>query len=44
MLTRRVLAATIAAFATAPAALAATPDIHAHRGGTVLNGKPRYAE
>jgi glycerophosphoryl diester phosphodiesterase len=20
------------------------PDIHAHRGGTVLNGKPRYAE
>ena len=28
----------------APSATAAMPDIHAHRGGTVLNGKPRYAE
>jgi glycerophosphoryl diester phosphodiesterase len=44
MLTRLVLAATIAACAAVPAALAATPAIHAHRGGTVLNGKPRYAE
>jgi glycerophosphoryl diester phosphodiesterase len=30
--------------ALAPAAVAATPEIHAHRGGTVLNGQPRYAE
>jgi glycerophosphoryl diester phosphodiesterase len=44
MLTRLVLAATIAALTTAPAALAAKPVIHAHRGGTVLNGKPRYGE
>ena len=28
----------------APPALAATPDIHAHRGGTVVNGKARFAE
>ena len=34
----------VVAAAAAPAALAAAPGIHAHRGGTVLNGKPRYAE
>ena len=28
----------------APPALAALPDIHAHRGGTVVSGKARYAE
>src|SRR5688572_20769909 len=32
------------ALAAAPAASAATPEIHAHRGGTVVKGKPRYAE
>jgi glycerophosphoryl diester phosphodiesterase len=32
------------ALVLAPAASAATPEIHAHRGGTVLNGKPHYAE
>jgi glycerophosphoryl diester phosphodiesterase len=30
--------------ATAQAATAAQPQIHAHRGGTVLNGKPTYTE
>jgi glycerophosphoryl diester phosphodiesterase len=30
--------------ALAPAAGAAVPDIHAHRGGTVENGKARFAE
>jgi len=30
--------------AAAPQVLAAAPDIHAHRGGTVVNGKARYAE
>ena len=42
MLTRLVIAST-ALLALAPSAVAA-PAIHAHRGGTVLNGKPRYAE
>jgi glycerophosphoryl diester phosphodiesterase len=28
----------------APAVHAAAPDIHAHRGATVLNGKPRFGE
>ena len=32
------------ALAVAPPALAAIPDIHAHRGGTVQNGAPRFAE
>ncbi len=37
--------ALVAAFAVlAPPALAATPDIHAHRGGTVVNGTPRFGE
>ena len=41
----RVLAL-IAAFlaALAPAADAAVKQIHAHRGGTVQNGNPRFAE
>ena len=30
--------------ALAPAAQAAVPEIHAHRGGTVENGKARFAE
>jgi len=37
-----LIAAVIAA--AAPAAQAALPTIHAHRGGTVKNGKPRFAE
>jgi glycerophosphoryl diester phosphodiesterase len=45
MLVRSLLALVAAAVAvTAPTALAATPDIHAHRGGTVANGAPRYPE
>ena len=32
------------ALAAVPAAAAATPEIHAHRGGTVVKGQPRYAE
>ena len=45
MLARRVLVLVVlAAAGPAPAAQAATPDIHAHRGGTVVNGSPRYAE
>jgi glycerophosphoryl diester phosphodiesterase len=31
-------------FVVAPPAFAAAPAIHAHRGGTVVNGKARYAE
>jgi glycerophosphoryl diester phosphodiesterase len=47
MPTRRLVPVLIAAVfgaAAAPAAQAATPEIHAHRGGTVENGKPKYAE
>lgn len=39
-----ILIAAVVLGATAPPALAATPDIHAHRGGTVVNGAPRFAE
>jgi glycerophosphoryl diester phosphodiesterase len=40
-----VLAGAIAAVAAvAPAASAATPRLHAHRGGSAVNGKARYAE
>jgi len=39
-----LFAAALAASATAAPAQAAPPEIHAHRGGTVLNGKPTYAE
>jgi hypothetical protein len=38
------LIAAVAVTAGASAAQAAAPEIHAHRGGTVLNGKPRYTE
>jgi glycerophosphoryl diester phosphodiesterase len=45
MLTRHALALTVLAAVLAPAAAqAAAPDIHAHRGGTVVNGKARYGE
>jgi glycerophosphoryl diester phosphodiesterase len=43
MLTRLALALA-AALVLAPTALAAVPQIHAHRGGTVLDGKARFAE
>jgi glycerophosphoryl diester phosphodiesterase len=43
MLIRALLAAAVL-FALAPPAIAATPGIHAHRGGTVVNGKARFAE
>src|SRR3954452_10997926 len=43
---RRILTLIAAALgaAIAPAAQAAAPQIHAHRGGTVVNGKPTYPE
>jgi glycerophosphoryl diester phosphodiesterase len=44
MLTRLFLALVAAVAVLAPSALAATPDIHAHRGGTVVNGTPRFGE
>ena len=47
MLTRRLVLGLIAAIPVlfaAPAADAALPQIHAHRGGTVQNGKPTYGE
>src|SRR3954469_16258919 len=44
MPTRVLVLVTLAALAPAGAAVAATPQIHAHRGGTVENGKPKYAE
>jgi glycerophosphoryl diester phosphodiesterase len=40
----KALAAVAALLVLAPVAAAATPDIHAHRGGTVQNGAPRFAE
>jgi glycerophosphoryl diester phosphodiesterase len=43
MLTRLALAAALVLVA-APMAHAAVPQVHAHRGGTVLNGKPAYPE
>jgi glycerophosphoryl diester phosphodiesterase len=39
-----LIAAVVAACATASAAQAASPAIHAHRGGTVVHGKPTFAE
>ena len=39
-----VLAAVLVTAATAATAQAAAPQIHAHRGGTVVAGKPTYAE
>jgi glycerophosphoryl diester phosphodiesterase len=43
MLTRHALALTVLLVAPA-AAQAATPEIHAHRGGPVVQGKPRFGE
>jgi glycerophosphoryl diester phosphodiesterase len=42
----KALATLVAAVlaAAVPTAAAAQPQIHAHRGGTVLNGKPTYTE
>src|SRR5215203_1706516 len=39
-----LIAAVLAACATAATAQAAAPAIHAHRGGTVVNGEPTFAE
>jgi glycerophosphoryl diester phosphodiesterase len=45
MLTRHALAISALVAVLAPAAAqAASPDIHAHRGGTVVKGEARYAE
>jgi glycerophosphoryl diester phosphodiesterase len=44
MPTRLVALVALAALAPAGAAAAATPQVQAHRGGTVENGKARYAE
>ena len=43
---RRTVAIALAAIlsALAPVPAAATPEIHAHRGGAVVEGKPVYAE
>src|SRR4051794_28768395 len=38
------IAVVLGAAAPAAAQAATPPQIHAHRGGTVMNGKPRYAE
>ena len=43
MLTRLLLASALL-LALAPVAVAAIPEIHAHRGGTVVKGKATYAE
>jgi glycerophosphoryl diester phosphodiesterase len=40
----RLAVALAAALVLAPTAFAAVPQIHAHRGGTVLDGKARFAE
>jgi glycerophosphoryl diester phosphodiesterase len=42
--TAATLTAAVLAALLAPPALAASPTIHAHRGGTVTNGKPTAAE
>ncbi|MEA2409401.1 MAG: glycerophosphoryl diester phosphodiesterase [Thermoleophilaceae bacterium] len=42
--TAATLTAAVLAAVLAPPALAASPTIHAHRGGTVTNGKPTAAE
>jgi glycerophosphoryl diester phosphodiesterase len=39
-----LIAAVLSASAATAAQAAAAPQIHAHRGGTVLNGKPTYSE
>jgi glycerophosphoryl diester phosphodiesterase len=40
----RLLVVTAFLLVLAPSAVAEVPAIHAHRGGTVVNGKPQYAE
>jgi hypothetical protein len=44
MPSRLVALVALAVLAPAGVAGAATPQIHAHRGGTVVNGKARYPE
>jgi hypothetical protein len=44
MIKAAALVAVLALSALAPSAPAATPDIHAHRGGTVQNGTARFGE
>ncbi|MET0614564.1 MAG: glycerophosphodiester phosphodiesterase [Thermoleophilaceae bacterium] len=44
MPSRLVALVALAVLAPAGVAAAATPQIHAHRGGTVVNGKARYPE
>jgi glycerophosphoryl diester phosphodiesterase len=44
MLTRLAVITVAALLASAPAASAAVPQVHAHRGGTVVNGKAKYGE
>jgi glycerophosphoryl diester phosphodiesterase len=44
MPTRLVVLVIFAVLAPAAVAAAATPQIHAHRGGTVVSGKPKYPE
>ena len=44
MLAARFALALVLLIVVAPPAFSATPAIHAHRGGTVENGKARYAE
>ena len=44
MIKAAALVAVLALSGLAPSALAATPDIHAHRGGTVQNGTARFGE
>ena len=44
MLVARFALALVLLIVVAPPAFSATPAIHAHRGGTVENGKARYAE
>jgi glycerophosphoryl diester phosphodiesterase len=41
---RATLIAVVAVLASGPVAVAATPQLHAHRGGTVANGKAQYPE
>ena len=44
MIARAVVATALGLLAAAPAAAAATPAVHAHRGGPFVNGTATYAE
>src|SRR5215212_6413817 len=44
MLTRLALVSALLTVALTPTAFAAIPQIHAHSGGTVVNGTPTYGE